>query len=681
MFKVNLFRKTGFAWVMLGVGLLVTADISFQVKQSIEQAAVKQFAFNCDQVTLKIQERLGTYEEILRGGHALFAASQAVERKEWQAYVEALRAERSIPGMQGLGFAQVIPADQLAAHIARIRSEGFPDYTVKPPGERTIYTSIIYLEPFRDRNLRAFGYDMYTEPVRRAAMEQARDSSDAVLSGKVELMQETDTDVQVGVLMYVPVYRNGAPVDTVEQRRAALVGWVYSPYRMNDLMTGILAGWAKHENKTVDLAIYDGLQATPGSLLFDSQPAFVHDVHLPFYLQRTIDFNGHQWLLIFDYTSTLSGISYTPAWAALIGGLVFSGLLFGLMRSLINTQANATLIADKLTEERRLHEKLLKESDVFKFAILNSLPAEVAVVNRDGTILVVNESWWCFALENGIDPFKKSQTSTADGANYLALCRVGTDLIVSADTWEASSGVQAVLDGSLPCFSMEYLRATPTQQQWILMTVLPLELGISRAAVISHTDITERKTAEVAIAESRNLLMTVINAIPIRVFWKDCNLRYLGCNMAFAKDAGMTHPQDVIGKDDFQLGWADQAELYRADDCAVMESGIARLAYDELQTTPDGQTIWLRLSKVPLSNQGNEVFGLLGIYEDITQHKRLEDEREEALNRLRKIADQVPGVVYQYHLRTDDSSCFPFARRLSENRTLERVAYNWIGEI
>jgi CHASE1-domain containing sensor protein len=134
MFKVNLFRKTGIAWVMLGVGLLVTAVISFQIKEEVEQNAVRQFSFTCDQVTLKIQERLGTYEEILQGGHALFAASQSVERKEWQAYVEALRAGRSIPGMQGLGFAQVIPADQLAIHIAGDSQRGVPRIHRKSAG-------------------------------------------------------------------------------------------------------------------------------------------------------------------------------------------------------------------------------------------------------------------------------------------------------------------------------------------------------------------------------------------------------------------------------------------------------------------------------------------------------------------------------------------------------------------
>ncbi|OGB75526.1 MAG: hypothetical protein A2496_19470 [Burkholderiales bacterium RIFOXYC12_FULL_60_6] len=136
----------------------------------------------------------------------------------------------------------------------------------------------------------------------------------------------------------------------------------------------------------------------------------------------------------------------------------------------------------------------------------------------------------------------------------------------------------------------------------------------------------ERNLAAAAIAESRDLLLAVINTVPVRVFWKDRNLRYLGCNAAFAHDAGMPSPDEVIGKDDFHMVWAKQAELYRADDRLVMESGTARLSYDEPQTTPSGQTIWLRTSKLALKNRRNEVVGLLGLYEDITEHKRTEVE-------------------------------------------------------
>ena len=331
-------RKTWFAWIALGVGLWVTVVASLQVKQSIEQDEVRQFAFTCDQVTLKTQERLGDYALILRGGTALFAASKTVERNEWQAYVEKLQASEAVPNAQGIGFAPVIPAAELAAHIARIRAEGFPHYTVQPPGERALYAPVTYLEPFRDRNLRAFGYDILAEPVRRAALEQARDTGEAALSGKIELVQEKGVDVQAGTLMVVPVYRNGAPADTVEQRRTALSGWVYSPYRMNDFMTGILRDWLSREGKAVHLAIYDGLQATPAAQLFDSQPLNLPELPSLFHQQRTLNFNGHQWLLAFELTGKPSDLNYAPAWATLTGGLALSALLYGLMLSVINTR-------------------------------------------------------------------------------------------------------------------------------------------------------------------------------------------------------------------------------------------------------------------------------------------------------------------------------------------------------
>jgi diguanylate cyclase (GGDEF)-like protein/PAS domain S-box-containing protein len=171
----------------------------------------------------------------------------------------------------------------------------------------------------------------------------------------------------------------------------------------------------------------------------------------------------------------------------------------------------------------------------------------------------------------------------------------------------------------------------------------------------------ERKQAQAAIAASMELLKIVIDTAPIRVFWKDKNLCYLGCNAAFARDAGMTDPDELIGKDDYQMSWRAQAERYRADDWTVIAAGTPRLSYEEPQTTPDGRTIWLYTSKVPLRNQRQEIIGLLGVYQDITERKRLENERAEALDRLTKIAGRLPGVVFQYLLRADGSSCFPFA--------------------
>ena len=139
-------------------------------------------------------------------------------------------------------------------------------------------------------------------------------------------------------------------------------------------------------------------------------------------------------------------------------------------------------------------------------------------------------------------------------------------------------------------------------------------------------DVTKQVLAEAALQESRSLLEAVIENVPVRIFWKDRELNYLGCNPAFARDAGKDNPSEMIGKDDYQMGWAHEAELYRADDLKVIESGIPKINFEEPQTTPDGKEIWLRTSKVPLRNRDNEVIGVLGIYDDITDTKHMHEE-------------------------------------------------------
>lgn len=157
-----------------------------------------------------------------------------------------------------------------------------------------------------------------------------------------------------------------------------------------------------------------------------------------------------------------------------------------------------------------------------------------------------------------------------------------------------------------------------------------------------------RIESSVALQDSRHLLQTIIDSAPIRVFWKDRECRYLGCNPLFAHDAGQQAPADLLGRDDFAMGWAEQAELYRADDRQVIESGQARMNYEEPQTTPDGRSIWLRTSKVPLQNASGQVIGVLGIYDDITERKYA----ELALLRERQfsadIIDALPGAFYMF---------------------------------
>jgi PAS domain S-box-containing protein len=149
-------------------------------------------------------------------------------------------------------------------------------------------------------------------------------------------------------------------------------------------------------------------------------------------------------------------------------------------------------------------------------------------------------------------------------------------------------------------------------------------------------DIAERKQAEEALRASQKMTEEIINAIPVRVFWKDRNLVYLGCNSVFASDAGFTDPKDIIGKDDYQMGWRDQAELYRADDRQVIESGGSKFLIEEPQTTSEGNTITLLTSKIPLRNSNGEIGGMIGTYYDITARKRAEAEKEKLQAQLQQ---------------------------------------------
>ncbi len=352
---------------LLLLGLLITVLITLNTKADIDSSAKQEFDFTSSQITQKIEERLNARAQILYSGAALFAVKGDITRQEWQTFTHQLPINSQLPGIQGFGFSVLIPAVQLPKHIQQIRSEGFPDYKVWPEGERNIYTSIIYLEPFSGRNLRAFGYDMFSEPVRRTAMERARDGNNAALSGKVVLVQETEQDIQAGTLLFVPVYQNGKPIETIAQRRAALIGWVYNPYRMNDLMSGILGDWGSQTGQMIRLEIFDGNQINPAGLLYNSLPT---SAGLPAEPVSTkiipIDFAGQRWSLRFSQTDTLaSTLDYSKMWVVFLNGVLLNLMIFGLLLSWLTMRANAQKMAVDMTAKLRTSETKFR-------AIINS---------------------------------------------------------------------------------------------------------------------------------------------------------------------------------------------------------------------------------------------------------------------------------------------------------------------
>ena len=150
------------------------------------------------------------------------------------------------------------------------------------------------------------------------------------------------------------------------------------------------------------------------------------------------------------------------------------------------------------------------------------------------------------------------------------------------------------------------------------------------------------KTVKKTAGSSRRLLDIVVSTAPVRIFWKDREGKYLGCNELFAGDAGLSSPADLIGKTDHDMVWRDQAELYRADDLMVINSGVPKLAYIEPQTTPDGRQMWARTSKVPLKDNQGKIIGMLGMYEDVTKQVINQKNLMESEVRFRTIIEFSP---------------------------------------
>jgi PAS domain S-box-containing protein len=259
------------SWVALALGLLLTFA-AWQGLRSTDAARVgERFGHRVAGIAEAIEERIRAYEQVLRGGVALAAASGHVTREQWRAYVASLRVEERYPGIRGLGFAQRVAARDLSAHVANIRNEGFIGYQVLPVGERAEYHPVVYLEPLSDRNLLALGYDLSSEPIRSAAMATARDIGAAVVSGKVVPVAEPEK--KVGFVMVVPVYRSGVDPSMAEQRAHALVGYVYGLFVVSDFMHGLLGA----STPDIGLEVFDAETIDPQALLYAS----VHNAHAP----------------------------------------------------------------------------------------------------------------------------------------------------------------------------------------------------------------------------------------------------------------------------------------------------------------------------------------------------------------------------------------------------------------
>ena len=606
--KIKMFlNKKWISYLILIIGLVLTITIAIHTKYYLEVQKKQEFSVVCNEIKTKITTRLHAHAQLLRSGASYFESSKRVTRSDWNHFINTSMIDKNLPGIQGVGYAEIINKDQLHKHIHQIRNEGFPEYSVWPPGDRKIYTSIIYIEPFKDRNLRAFGYDMYSEPIRRKAMDEACDLNIAALTGKVNLVQETDKDLQAGTLMYVPVYKKELPTNTINERRAAIIGWVYSPYRMADLMHGILGTRGLDDIFKINLRIYDNDSINPNSLLYESQKIDILKLSKKSLLTLTLPivFNGKEWTMVFAKSNEQYSFLETNVLFVLITGFIISLLLFGLSFSIFYTITKAQQIAEQLTVD-------LKQSEA-NFKLLFNINPDIINIIRitDSKIVEVNDN---FLNELGFNHDEVIGKSTLE----LNIWRNPNDRpSIFKEILEKKTTVN---------FESDFRRKDGSIFTGIVSSKIIDFQG--EAHILSVTrDITKRKEIEQALNYTKQQYEYLFEFSGTSLMILDSEGKYLMINKTAAEQFGLS-ASEIIGKSMFDLFPVDLAQQHYDQNKFLIDSGGHKEYEASFVLKGELKTFFI-IDQCLKDVSGNN-YALLSSSIDITERKQAEMELQEA---------------------------------------------------
>jgi CHASE1-domain containing sensor protein len=345
--------------------------------ENAEASAREAFLASCEEITELLKQRLVNHELTIRGGAALFASVGYLGPIQWESYVDGLELQARFPALAGLGYAAFTNRHGLERLQVEARAAGRGLLTVFPRGVREFYGPILYIEPKTPENLSAVGFDMYSDPVRRAAMDAAWRDAAPRLSGRVKLLQDVDPKA-AGLLMFAPVFRGGAAPATLPQRQGALTGWVYAPVRVIPFVDRAL----RPIQRQATFRLFDVTDGAPVLLYEDPRHASVHDP--AFRETRDVPVYGRTWRFEFSSPPTEAAVpALGPLRTALVVGLLASMLLFGIAWSLAYTESRAQQLAARMTVAVRRSESRVRALNRSLEARVETRTRELSEANRE----------------------------------------------------------------------------------------------------------------------------------------------------------------------------------------------------------------------------------------------------------------------------------------------------------
>jgi PAS domain S-box-containing protein len=649
------------ASTLLFICLVLTGIAVVSVVERHQAEDLVKFEKVKNNVSNTFQTRIQIYLNALVQTRGLINVEPRLTREMFSEFVGSMDLARRYPGILGIGFAVRIPAKDIPNVENKMRREGISTFEVWPKDSRPDYFPIVYLEPMNWRNRKAMGYDMFTEPVRRRAMELARDTGGARASAKVRLVQETEKDTQWGFLIYLPVYRAGMSTNTIEERRNALIGYVYAPFRTGDLFEHVTND-LKNELPQAGFEIYDGTEATADHLLFSTDS---YSSVTDFKDTLIIPIAGREWTVkIWARPNfNLNTDSSLPKYVFILGSII--SLLVYLVVKLIGRHnqklkddiALRTKAEDELREEKRIVELTSK--------IGMSLRAELDIKKitqlvTDAATELTNAQFGAFFYKVATDNGDKNLLYTLSGISqktFETFAETGSPEVF-APTFRGERVVRIddvakdpvyrdlgrLPNGYLPVRS--YLAVPVISRSG--NTLGGLFFGHPEPGVFTEKaeKVAEAIAAQTAVAmDNASLIASVKDAEgKFRVTFENAGVgiahvslqgRWIALNDKFCEILGYTREellqktfQDITHPDDMASSIAKTAKLIRGE--------VTSYESDKRYIRKDGSYVWVHITEAMARNSRGEALYSILSAQDITEIKRASDE----IKRAKEMAEE-----------------------------------------
>ena len=393
-------------WGVVAAGITAAAFAWTLAERRVEADATSAARTAVENARDEIEARLVSAYDVLYGVQGLFRASDHVSRTAFNRYVAGLHLTERHPGMRGIAYGELVRAHDKAKLEGAVRgdrtldSAGYPDFTIRPTGERAQYLPIVYIEPMVVGSL---GLDLLTSE-RMESVERARDRGRTVVSRRLTLA--SDPQHQPAVIVRLAVYRNGMPTGTLEERRAAFSGVISATFIVSNLVGDILS---RPSIMPLEVALHDRI-GVEGSRIVGAGPAsdLLFEKPAPTQLSKgergyfsgvlAIDLGGRNWHLTY---AGAARAFVTPTdrmlpWIALFGVLLVTGLLASLVRSLASSRERARRLATRMTEDLRQSEAQLTLAQKLTEAMIEALPNPIFFKDTEGRYQGVNKAWESF---------------------------------------------------------------------------------------------------------------------------------------------------------------------------------------------------------------------------------------------------------------------------------------------